>query len=180
MSGRKPTFLLAAVLVQMNRNEAISKIGQLAEKVVPGELEIVEVELKGSGRNQLVRIVIDKPGGVTHADCEAVSHGMSAVLDTADVIPDSYQLEVSSPGVERKLKKWQDWERFQGQKAKVVLKQPLEGDPGHAALKHFEGVISRAAVDPDGRHTIAVELADGRQVAFPLEEVDRANLKFEW
>jgi ribosome maturation factor RimP len=174
MSGRKPTFLLAAVLVQMNRNEAISRIGQLAEKVVPGELEIVEVELKGSGRNQLVRIVIDKPGGVTHADCEAVSHGMSTVLDAEDVIPDTYQLEVSSPGVERKLKKWQDWERFQGQKAKVVLKQPLAG------VKHFEGVISRAAVDPDGRHTVSVELADGRQVAFPLEEVDRANLKFEW
>jgi ribosome maturation factor RimP len=55
-----------------------------------------------------------------------------------------------------------------------VLKQPLAG------VKHFEGVISRAAVDPDGRHTVSVELADGRQVAFPLEEVDRANLKFEW
>ncbi|MGD1072839.1 MAG: ribosome maturation factor RimP [Bryobacteraceae bacterium] len=164
----------------MNRNEAIAKIEQLAERVVPGELEIVEVELKGSGRNQLVRIVIDKPEGVTHADCEAVSHGMSALLDAADVIPASYQLEVSSPGVERKLRRWRDWERFQGRKAKVVLKQPLAGDPQHGALKHFEGVISRAAIDPGGRHTIAVELADGRQVAFPLEEVDRANLKFDW
>jgi len=175
MSGRKPTFLLVAVSVQMNRNDAIARIGQLAEKVVPGGLEIVEVELKGSGRNQLVRIVIDKPGGVTHADCEAVSHGMSTVLDAEDVIPSSYQLEVSSPGVERKLKRWQDWERFQGRKAKVVLKQPLAGD-----LKHFEGVISRAAVEPGGLPTVTMELADGRQVAFPLEEVDRANLKFEW
>jgi ribosome maturation factor RimP len=159
----------------MNRNEAISKIGQLAEQVIPGDLEIVEVELKGSGRNQLVRIVIDKPGGVTHADCETVSHGMSAVLDAEDLIPDSYQLEVSSPGVERKLKKWQDWERFLGQKAKVVLKQPVAGD-----LKYFDGVISQAAVDPGGARIVTVELADGRQITFPLEEVDRAHLKFEW
>ena len=71
-SGRKPTFLLVAVFVQMNRNEAVAKIEQLAERVVPAELEIVEVELKGSGRNQLVRIVIDKPEGVTHADWEVV------------------------------------------------------------------------------------------------------------
>jgi ribosome maturation factor RimP len=159
----------------MNRNEAVSKIERIAERAVPGGLEIVEVELKGSGRNQLVRIVIDKPGGVTHADCETVSHEVSGLLDAEDVIPSSYQLEVSSPGVERKLKKWQDWERFQGRKAKVVLRQPLAGD-----LKHFEGLISRAAVDSAGARTVTVELADGRQVAFPLEEVDRAHLKFEW
>jgi ribosome maturation factor RimP len=159
----------------MSRNEAVSKIGQLAESVVPNGLEIVEVEVKGSGRNQLVRIVIDKPGGVTHADCERVSHEMSAVLDAADLIPSSYHLEVSSPGVERKLKKWQDWERFQGQKARVVLKQPAAGNH-----RYFDGVISRATLGPTGAHTITVELSDATQVTFPLEEVDRAHLRFEW
>ena len=95
---------------------------------------------------------------------------VSAALDADDPIPGTYQLEVTSPGVERKLKKWQDWERFQGQKAKIVLKEPA-GD-----LKHFDGVIARAAQD----QTVTVELAGGRQVTFPFAQVDRANLKFEW
>ena len=91
-------------------------------------------------------------------------------FDAEDTLPGPYQLEVSSPGVERKLTKWQDWERFQGKKAKVVLKEPLAGD-----MKHFDGVIAQAAA-----HALTVELADGRQVSFPPEQVDRANLKFEW
>jgi ribosome maturation factor RimP len=160
----------------MKRNEAISKIEQIAEGVaMAGGLELVEVELKGSGRNQLLRIVIDKPGGVTHADCEFVSREAGALFDADDTLPGPYQLEVSSPGVERKLKKWQDWERFQGQKVKVVLKQPLAGD-----LKHFDGIISQTAADPGGAHNVTVQLTDGKQVTFPMEQVDRANLKFEW
>jgi ribosome maturation factor RimP len=133
-------------------------------------LELVEVELKGAGKGQLLRITIDKPGGVTHADCETVSREVSADLDADDPIPGTYQLEVTSPGVERKLKKWQDWERFRGQKAKIVLKEPA-GD-----LKAFDGVIAQTADD----RTVTVEIAEGRQVTFPFEQVDRANLKFEW
>lgn len=134
-------------------------------------LELVEVELKGAGRNQLLRITIDKPGGVTHEDCETVSREISDALDAEDPISGPYQLEVTSPGVERKLRKWQDWERFRGEKAKVVLKEPI-GD-----LKHFDGVI--AATAPECR-TVTVSLADGAEVVFPFEQVERANLRFEW
>jgi ribosome maturation factor RimP len=134
------------------------------------DLEVVDVELKGAGRNQLLRITIDKTGGVTHTDCETVSHEVSAVLDVNDPIPGAYQLEVTSPGVERKLKKWQDWERFQGEKAKVVLKEPV----GH--LKYFDGVIAQASED----RSLTVALANGTQVTFPFEQVERANLKFDW
>jgi ribosome maturation factor RimP len=156
----------------MRREETISKITAIAEQAAaPAGIEIVEVELKGSGRSHLLRIYIDRPEGVTHADCELVSRGVSAVLDEEDPIPGSYELEVSSPGVERKLGKWQDWLRFSGKKVKVVLKEPLMP----AEPKHFDGVISRAE-----DHTVTVELTGGKEVTFPVEQVDRANLKFEW
>jgi ribosome maturation factor RimP len=153
----------------MKREDVISRIEAVAEQVAkPQNIEIVEVELKGSGRSHLLRIYIDKPEGVTHADCEFISRGMSDVLDAEDPLPGSYELEVSSPGVERKLGKWKDWERFAGKKVKVTLREPAE-------LKHFDGLIVRAEDS-----TVTVELAGGKQVTFPFENVDRANLKFEW
>jgi len=168
----------------MKREDVISKITAIAEQAAaPAGIEIVEVELKGSGRSHLLRIYIDKPEGVTHTDCELVSREVSAVLDVEDPIPGRYELEVSSPGVERKLGKWQDWQRFTGKKVTVVLKEPLPevfaGQVSEAAgkreLKYFDGVISDAE-----NHTVTVELAGGRHVTFPVEQVDRANLKFEW
>jgi ribosome maturation factor RimP len=151
------------------REETISKIETIAEETAkPAGIEIVEVELKGSGRHQLLRIYIDKPEGVTHADCELISRGVSEVLDKEDPIAGSYELEVSSPGVERKLVKWRDWERFAGKKVKVALKAPSEP-------RHFDGVIARA----EAQH-VTVELAGGGEITFPFEQVDRANLKFEW
>lgn len=163
----------------MKREEVISRITAIAEQAAaPAGIEIVEVELKGSGRSHLLRIYIDKPEGVTHADCEFISREVGAVLDVEDPIPGTYNLEVSSPGLERKLGKWQDWLRFAGKKVKVVLKEPLPGassNSGSAAVKHFDGVISRAE-----DHIVTVELAGGSLVTFPVEQVDRANLKFEW
>ena len=150
---------------------AEAAVKRIAE-VVGGRagLEIVEVELKGAGRNQLLRITIDKRGGVTHTDCETVSREVGEALDAEDPINGPYQLEVTSPGIERRLKKWQDWQRFRGEKVKIVLKEPI-GD-----LKHFSGVITRTAED----HSISVELSGGAEVTFPFEQVDRANLRFEW
>jgi ribosome maturation factor RimP len=179
----------------MKREEAISKIRQTAEQAAEAAgLEIVDVELKGAGRFQQLRIVIDKPGGVTHDDCKLIDHAISDDLELVDPISGPYELEVSSPGVERPLRKWQDWERFVGQNVKVVLKTPLapataEGQvslPGPPAgrkkaavtavdLKHFDGTLLSAA-----DQTLTIDLPDGRQVAFPFEQVSRANLKFEW
>ena len=165
----------------MTRAETISKITAIAEQAAaPAGVEIVEVELKGSGRSHLLRIYIDRPEGVTHADCELVSRAVSAALDEEDPIPGSYELEVSSPGVERKLGKWQDWLRFCGKKVKVVLKEPVVLETEitkrtQADLKSFDGMISRAE-----NQTVTVQLAGGKEVTFPLEQVDRANLKFEW
>ncbi|MDE3195753.1 MAG: ribosome maturation factor RimP [Acidobacteriota bacterium] len=165
----------------MKRGELKAHIERLAESVAEqAGLEIVEVELKGSGRHQLLRVTIDKPGtdptaGVTHGDCELLSRELGARLDAEDPIEGAYDLEVTSPGIERKLTKWRDWERFEGQKAKVILKEPVEGD-----LKHFTGIIAQAAPGGTNGPSITMRLDQGREVTFPFALVERANLKFDW
>src|SRR6266540_5727424 len=105
----------------MRQQAVLSKIEEIAQRVAQSEgIEVVEVELKGGGRNQLLRISIDKPEGVTHSDCELISHQVGTILDVEDVVPGHYTLEVSSPGVERKLLKPQDYERFYGRKVKIT------------------------------------------------------------
>ncbi|MGA3236406.1 MAG: ribosome maturation factor RimP [Bryobacteraceae bacterium] len=148
-----------------------SKIEEIARRVAESEgMEIVEVEVKGGGNNRLVRISIDKPDGVTHGDCELVSHQVGTILDVEDVIPGgSYTLEVSSPGVERKLVKPQDYTRFAGKKAKITLREPID------QRRSFEGKL---AGFEDG--AIALETAPGQTLRVPFDNVQKANLKFEW
>jgi ribosome maturation factor RimP len=169
---------------KLSREETVARVTAIAESAgAPAGIEVVEVELKGSGRHHLLRIYIDRPEGVSHADCELVSRAVSDALDAEDPIPGSYELEVSSPGVERKLTKWQDWVRFCGSKAKVVLREPVHAEPPADAgkkrtatdLKSFDGTIVKVE-----NHTVTMELAGGAIVSFPIETVDRANLKFEW
>src|SRR5215471_16876934 len=119
------------------RQDVVSKIEEIAERVARSEgIEVVEVELKGGGRNQLLRISIDKPAGVSHADCELISLQVGTILDVEDVVPGHYTLEVSSPGLERKLLKPRDYERFQGRKAKLTLREPVENQ------RHWEGILA--------------------------------------
>jgi ribosome maturation factor RimP len=152
------------------RQEVVSKIEEIAQRVAASDgIEVVEVELKGGGKNQLLRIFIDKPAGVTHADCELVSQQVGTILDVEDVVPGQYTLEVSSPGVERKLLKPQDYERFQGKKAKIVLREPVENQ------RHWEGTLAGF----DGG-TISLDTGSGRTVRLPFDRIERANLKFEW
>ena len=133
-------------------------------------LEVVEVEVKGGGVQRLVRIAIDKPAGVTHADCELVSQQVGTILDVEDVMPGGrYTLEVSSPGIERKLLKPQDYQRFQGKKARISLRDPVEG------RRNWEGTLAGFA---EGR--VALETEPGKIRTFPLDQIQKANLKFEW
>jgi ribosome maturation factor RimP len=160
-----------------NREAIAAKIAEIAQRVgEPEGIETVDVEVLGGGRARLVRIYIDKPGGVdqaagvTHADCEFISHQVGTILDVEDVVPgDSYTLEVSSPGLERKLTRASDFERFVGQKAKIVLREPLENS------RRWEGTL---AGFNDG--VVALEAAAGKLIQIPLAQVEKANLKFEW
>src|SRR3954454_5615710 len=137
-----------------------SKIEEIANRVAASEgLEIVEVEVKGGGQHRFVRLSIDKPDGVTHGDCELMSQQVGTILDVEDVVPGGrYTLEVSSPGVERKLLKVKDYERFQGKKAKVTLRDPIEG------RRNWEGTL--AGIE-DGR--IRLDLERGDPVRFTFE-----------
>jgi ribosome maturation factor RimP len=153
------------------RQAVASKIEEIAQRVTESEgMELVEVEVKGNDGNRLVRISIDKPEGVTHADCELVSQQVGTILDVENVVPGGhYTLEVSSPGVERKLLKPRDFERFQGKKAKVWLRQPLDGK------RYWEGTLSGFA-----EGTVTLEVQPDRTIRFPFDQVEKANLKFEW
>ena len=159
----------------MNRQLVIAKVEEIARRVGDSEgIEIVEVDLKGSGRQQLLRLVIDKPAGVTHGDCELITRQVGTILDVEDPITGTYEMEVSSPGVERKLRTWQDWERFTGQPVKVVLRQPLVNAEGKEHT-HFQGAIASAV-----EQKITLDLPDGKQINFQFDQIDRAHLKFEW
>jgi ribosome maturation factor RimP len=148
-----------------------AKIEEIAHRVAESEgIELVEVEVKGGGVNRFVRISIDKPDGVTHGDCELISQQVGTILDVEDVVPGGhYTLEVSSPGVERKLLKPQDYIRFQGKKAKITLRDPIEG------RRNWDGTL---AGFEDG--AIILEAAPGKTMRFPYDGVHKANLKFEW
>ena len=102
----------------------LETIREMAERVATSEgLHLVDVELKGGNSNQLLRVFIDKPGGVSHADCALVSEQLSAMLDVEDIFPGHYVLEVSSPGLDRKLTRPSDYTYFVGRRARVVLKE---------------------------------------------------------
>src|SRR5207253_9466561 len=118
--------------------DVASKIEEIAQRVVDSEgIELVRVEVKGGGAQRLVRLYIDKPDGVTHGDCELVSQQVGAILDVEDVVPGGrYTLEVSAPGIERKLLKPQDYQRFQGKKAKITLRDAVEG------RRNWEGMLA--------------------------------------
>jgi ribosome maturation factor RimP len=106
----------------------VEMIRGMAERVARSEgLYLVDVELKGGRSNPLLRVYIDKTGGVSHADCQLVSEQLSAMLDVEDLFPDSYMLEVSSPGLDRELRKPSDFEHFTGRRARLVLREPVNG-----------------------------------------------------
>jgi len=157
-------------VLDMSSTAILSKIEAIAERVAePEGIEIVEIELKGGGKNRFLRISIDKPEGVTHGDCELISHQVGTILYVEDVVPGAYTLEVSSPGVERKLQKYKDFERFIGKKIKAILREPVENS------RSWEGTLASCA---DG--LIHLEVAGGKTIQFPFDQIEKANLKFEW
>jgi ribosome maturation factor RimP len=170
-SGRKPTFLLDLTHIGTMREAVASKIEEIAQRVTGSEgMELVEVEVKGGGNQRLVRIYIDKPEGVTHADCELVSQQVGTIMDVEDVMPGGrYTLEVSSPGLERKLSKPGDYQRFQGKKVKVTLRDAIDG------RRHWEGTLAGLE-----EGSVALEIEPEKTIRFPLDQIQKANLKFEW
>ncbi len=144
-------------------------IREAAERVASSVgVEIVDVEWK-VGAQRLLRVYIDKPGGITHGDCQRVSEQLGVVLDVEDLIPGpGYVLEVSSPGLDRKLRSPAEFERFAGRMARISLNEPVEDS------KFFEG---RLAGVTDGMVRLEV---GGRVVLLPLAAIRKASLVVEW
>jgi ribosome maturation factor RimP len=150
----------------------VEKIREIAERVAADSgLEVVEVEFRGGGKARMLRITIDKAAGVTHEDCANISREVGAILDVEDVVPgSSYTLEVSSPGLDRKLTGPRDYERFLGSLVKVLVNEPIEGQ------KHFEG---RLESFQDGRIRVEIpakKKLEPRKVEIELANVQKANL----
>jgi ribosome maturation factor RimP len=141
-------------------------------------VEVVEVELKGGGKARTLKITIDKPEGVTHEDCANVSRDLSTILDVEEVVAGgSYLLEVSSPGLDRKLLTAQDYRRFAGSRVKVMTREPVQGN------RHFEGRLKSFL---DGKLTLETisgkkkpkpgHAHPGQMVEIELANVEKANL----
>jgi len=156
----------------VQNNELLERITELGERSAMGtDIEIAEIQLRGAGNARLLRVYIDKAGGVTHGDCQLISERLGKLLDEEDPLPEtSYTLEVSSPGIERRLTKPRDFERVVGRKIRLAV-QP----PGETRRSLVEGRLAQFS-----QGALEVEVAPGNLVRIPLDTVQKANLKFEW
>ncbi|WP_245803886.1 ribosome maturation factor RimP [Geothermobacter hydrogeniphilus] len=136
-------------------------------------LELVDVEYKRERSDWFLRLFIDKPGGVTLDDCADLSREVDPLLEVEGLIPHAYRLEVSSPGLDRPLKKAADFVRFVGERVRVKSRDPLDPDHRGHARKTFRGILQRA---DDESLTIAQQDKRGGEVTFRYDELAEANL----
>jgi ribosome maturation factor RimP len=157
----------------------IDKIREIAERVAQSSgLELVDLELLGGGKARMLRIYIDKPGGVTHDDCSNFSREAGTIFDVEEAVPGgSYTLEVSSPGLDRKLLKAEDFGRFTGSLIKVTTFDPINGN------RHFEGRLkafqdNRLSLEltPRRKSKKHQQVEPGSEVTIDLANVEKANL----
>ncbi len=154
----------------MSKGIEWERVRQLIRQVVEGQgYEVVEVEFKGAGKSSVLRIFIDKADGISHRDCELISEQVGTVLDVEDLIPSSYTLEVSSPGLDRKLVKESDYTRFGGKLARIQTRIPLNQQ------KVFRGRLQGLY---GGR--VRLELQKGGLLDIPLDVIQEARLEIDW
>jgi ribosome maturation factor RimP len=157
--------------------DVIEQVRAIAARVAAAHsAEIFDVQYRREAQGMVLRVRIDRPGpsgtaeeSVSVEDCARVSRDLSAVLDVEDVLPGAYTLEVSSPGLDRPLRNADDYRRFTGRHAKLVVKPPVDGQG------YFRGRLGGV----DGSHVI-VDGDDGRQHRVPIEFITRANLEVEF
>jgi ribosome maturation factor RimP len=153
----------------MDKESTIERVRAIAENAAKANgIELVHVDMAGTKRDAVVRIYIDKEGGVTLEDCSTVSRDVEAVLDEEDFIPSRYVLEVSSPGIERELYSISDFEKFAGQLIKVKTREAIDGQ------KTFVGNI----VGVSG-NSISIEDRTKGVMNFDYSDIAKANLKID-
>lgn len=154
----------------MNVKELEEKVRGLIWPVIKAVgMDIESIKLAKMGRKYLLRVFIERKRGVTLDDCESVSREIGAVLDVDDLIPYSYVLEVSSPGLDRPLKNPTDFKRFAGRTARIVTSMPIENQT------FFIGEIIEA-----GDIEVMILLPKGRKVTIPYKDISRARLEVKF
>jgi ribosome maturation factor RimP len=155
-----------------------AKVRGIADRVASSSgLEVVDIEFRGGGKSRMLRVFIDKPAGVTHEDCANFSREFGTILDVEDAVPGAaYTLEVSSPGLDRKLTRAADFERFAGSRVKLMTRNPVNGN------RHFEGRLEsfrddRLTLDLSAARRKNRPAADADQkIEIELANVEKANL----
>jgi ribosome maturation factor RimP len=159
----------------MVKTDVVGRVTELAAPLAASlNLELVEVEYRQEGHQMVLRLFIDREGGVTLDDCASVSRELAEILDVEDFIQGLYNLEVSSPGINRPLKKAADYERFTGRLVKIRTFEPLADDAGNKR-KTFVGLL--VGLEDE---VVRLKLTEGQTAGIPLEKVAKANLEFEF
>ena len=152
----------------MGKGSVVETIETLVTPIVQeNRLELVDVEYKKEGKNWFLRIFIDKEGGITVDDCTQVSRRIEDLIEVEEVVPSSYTLEVSSPGLDRPLKKEKDFLRFQGKRAHVTTFTPI------CQQKNFKGTIR------DFREDVLFLETESKHVEIPKRQNAKAKLEIE-
>jgi len=171
----------------------LDKIRQIAERVAGSSgLEVVEVEVCGAGKHRMLRVFIDRPGtvpaadrpygdrpdGVTHEDCAKFSREFGTIVDVEDAVPGgSYVLEVSSPGLDRKLTKAADFERFRGQRVKLTTRDPVNNNRYfEGKLENFENGKLLLNLSAARKKKMRPKEGESSKIEIELRNVEKANL----
>jgi len=164
-------------------HDVTERVCALASRVAGSYgLDIFNVQYRREGPGMVLRVQIDRPGGgataeesVSVEDCARVSRDLSAILDVEDVVPTAYTLEVSSPGLDRPLRHAADYGRFAGRRAKLVMREAVDGQ------MFFKGRLGGLETDNDrGRDVVVIVSDDGRSHRVPIGVITRANLEVEF
>lgn len=145
-------------------NSVVNEVWRVAEPVVMHEgMEIVDIELRAEARGKVLRLYLDRDGGVSLADLAPLTRRLSNLLDVHDVVPGAYTLELSSPGINRRLRNPVHFRRYLGKRVRVRCLEPRDG------RRSFLGLLR--AVENDG---VVVEVEQGPQF-IPFAAIERAN-----
>lgn len=160
----------------MAGHSLVETIKTLVSPIIAGTgLELVDVEFKHEGQAQVLRIFIDKPGGVSLDDCQAISRECEVVLDVEDIIQTQYILEVSSPGLDRPLRNQEDYRRFTDRLVKLKTYRPVRGRKKF--LGYLRGMTEETATEPC---MVILYTKDEEEIRIPYEMIASARLEVEF
>jgi ribosome maturation factor RimP len=177
--GFKLTFFISSSeSFCMKQNTVLEKVRALVLPVLDDkDCELVDLEYQREGQGWVLRLFIDQPGGITLDTCAEVSREVSVLLEVEDLIEPAYNLEVSSPGLDRPLTKASDYERFSGRMVKVKTPLPIDVDGKGRGRKTFTGNLEGLR---DGKVIVELKEKKGFRVELPLEDIEKANLEIEF